>query len=92
MAIGYDDKVGKFTVKEIQMKKNDIIYLFSDGYYDQFGGEKGFRFLKKNFKALLHEIHLLTMSEQKQKLEENYIKWKGKYKQIDDILIVGIRL
>ncbi len=93
MAIGYDgDRTRKFTVEEIQMQKDDMIYLFSDGYYDQFGGNEDTRFLKRNFRALLKKIHLLKMPEQKQKLEENYIKWKGKYKQVDDILIMGIRL
>ena len=93
MSIGYhEDKSRHFMVHEAQMQKGDMIYMFSDGYYDQFGGDEDTRFLKRNFKALLKEIHLLKMPEQKQKLEENYVKWLGKNEQVDDILVMGIRI
>ena len=74
------------------MKKNDIIYLFSDGYPDQFGGKDGMRFLKKNFKLLLTEIHSLPMAKQREKLDSALTLWKGKYKQVDDILVLGVKL
>lgn len=92
MSVGYhEDKDRKFLMQEIEMKKGDIIYLFSDGYSDQFGGEDSMRFLKKNFKILLKNIHKLNIDEQKKNLEFTYLDWKGENQQIDDILIMGVR-
>lgn len=71
--------------------EDDIMYLFTDGYTDQFGGEKGKKFSSKRFKELLFEIHKLPMAEQRQKLETALEKWKGDLEQIDDILVTGIR-
>ncbi len=93
MSVGFhEDKDRKFQMQELQMQKNDMFYLFSDGYSDQFGGKDAMRFLKKNFKNLLTEIHQLSMQEQKEKLESAFLSWKGYNKQIDDILVLGVRI
>jgi serine phosphatase RsbU (regulator of sigma subunit)/ligand-binding sensor domain-containing protein len=81
-----------FTNHDIEIKKGDIIYLFSDGYIDQFGGDYGRKFLSRNFKALLVEIFNLPLQEQTNILADILEGWKGQYDQIDDILIVGLKI
>lgn len=80
-----------FTNHTISINKGDMIYLFSDGYVDQFGGEKGDKFKKKRFKELLLQIVGLPLNEQKRILEEKFDLWKGaNYSQVDDVTIVGV--
>lgn len=81
-----------FTNHNIDIKKGDKIYLFSDGYIDQFGGEFGRKFLSKNFKTLLTEIFQLPMDEQCDILKDIIDSWKTGYEQIDDILVVGLKI
>jgi ligand-binding sensor domain-containing protein/serine phosphatase RsbU (regulator of sigma subunit) len=81
-----------FRNKKIKIKPNDRFYAFSDGYVDQFGGEKGRKFLSKKFKELLLTIHHQNFSEQKNILEETIEKWKGNLDQIDDILVIGFKI
>ena len=80
-----------FTNNQFQIQKDDTIYMFSDGYQDQFGGEKGFKFKTKRFKELLMDIHKKTMLEQKVILEQTLKSWQGKYLQVDDIIVIGLR-
>jgi len=82
----------KFTQHEYSVKKSDIIYLFSDGYSDQFGGPDNTKFMTERFKRLLVDIHSLPMDEQRQKLESIIEEWKGGNRQIDDILMMGVRI
>ena len=81
-----------FTNHELDIKDNDMIYLFSDGYPDQIGGPKGRKFMARKFKNLLFDIHQKPMEEQRQILNEKYEEWKNGYQQLDDILIIGTRL
>jgi len=78
--------------KQIKLDKGDIFYMFSDGYADQFGGDKGRKFLSSNFKKLLSDIAKYPLEEQKTKLHENIIKWRGSINQIDDIMVLGIKI
>jgi serine phosphatase RsbU (regulator of sigma subunit) len=80
-----------FTNHEIQLKKGDVVYIFSDGYADQFGGPNGKKFKYKPMKQLLVEIHELPMKEQRTKLDENIEGWRGDLEQVDDILVIGVR-
>ncbi|MDY0200281.1 MAG: two-component regulator propeller domain-containing protein [Tenuifilaceae bacterium] len=83
----------EFKNNMIDLKADDRFYIFSDGYIDQFGGENGRKFLKKNFKTLLLDIHTHSFSEQKEILDVTLEKWKGqKYHQIDDILVIGFKI
>lgn len=75
----------------IKLKPGDSVYLFSDGYADQFGGPKGKKFLRKRFRALLQEIAQLPMIEQKATLHRTWVQWKGAEEQVDDIQVIGIR-
>ena len=80
-----------FESKEINLSEGDSIYIFSDGYIDQFGGNKGRKFLRSNFQNLLLDINEKPMVEQKSILEQTLDNWKGDGPQIDDILIIGFR-
>jgi serine phosphatase RsbU (regulator of sigma subunit) len=75
-----------------QLKKGDMIYSFSDGYFDQFGGEKGKKFMAKQFKNLLTSISEKEIPVQKDTLDHTIKTWMGKYDQVDDICIVGVRV
>jgi serine phosphatase RsbU (regulator of sigma subunit) len=81
-----------FTNYEIKVQKGDTIYIFSDGFADQFGGPKGSKYMKYNLKRLLSEIYQRPMSEQKGILENEFEKWKGSANQIDDVTILGVRI
>jgi len=78
--------------KRIELDEGDVFYMFSDGYADQFGGKKGRKFLTSNFKKLLANIAHFPLEEQKNKLHENINKWKGNNAQIDDIMVLGIKI
>ena len=82
-----------FTNHKIKLQKNDCLYTFSDGYYDQFGGEKGRKFRLKNFKHLLLKIYNEPMDIQKKILEQTLLNWMGtKHKQLDDIIVFGLKI
>ena len=80
-----------FTHHELSLEKGDTVYIFSDGYHDQFGGKKEKKFMIKNFKKLLLSIQDKSMNEQKAILESTMTEWKGDTEQIDDILVMGIQ-
>ncbi len=82
----------KYTNHTIQLEEGDTIYVFSDGYADQFGGEKGKKFMYKKFRELLKSIKDLPMTEQKTILDNEIEAWKGSYEQIDDILVIGVKI
>jgi serine phosphatase RsbU (regulator of sigma subunit) len=69
-----------------------IIYLITDGYQDQFGGEKGKKFKASNLKELIVSIKSETMENQKNLIDEAFETWRGKLEQIDDVCIIGIRV
>jgi serine phosphatase RsbU (regulator of sigma subunit) len=81
-----------FTNHVLTLQTGDAVYLSSDGFADQFGGESGKKLMTKHFKELLLKISKQGMQEQKQALDEAIEKWKGSREQVDDILVVGIRL
>lgn len=80
-----------FQLKEIELEKGDIIYQFTDGYADQFGGDSNKKFKYTRLKELLVEISGNTLSDQKVLLEDTIKAWKGHYEQTDDICISGIK-
>ncbi len=86
------DNSRSFTMKVINYNKGDILYLFSDGYQDQFGGEFDKKYLAPHFRLTLLEIHRLPMSEQKDILESKLKEWRKEEVQTDDITVIGIRL
>jgi len=68
-----------------------MLYLFTDGYADQFGGEQSKKFTYKRLKELLLSIHRLRTNEQKVKIEDTIKSWQGEHEQIDDMLVIGIK-
>ena len=93
MPIGFivKDASVKFTNHSQKLKKDDVVYLFSDGFPDQIGGPDRKKFFYQPFKDLLLSIHKMPMQEQKQKLERTFVAWKGERQQTDDILVLGIK-
>lgn len=82
----------KFINYEYECSKGDVIYLFSDGYTDQFGGAKGKKMMKVGVKTLLEGIHAKPMDKQGDIVRDNFMDWKGDLDQVDDVLFMGIRL
>lgn len=76
----------------VDISKPTTFYIFSDGYQDQFGGEKGGKLMVGRFREILKEIHTLPMEKQKEVLEKKIIDWMGEQKQVDDILVIGVKI
>jgi len=89
---GYYSNMKPFSQQEIMAKKGDLIYLFTDGYADQFGGLNGKKFMSKQLKAEITSIYHLPLKEQKEHLDQAFINWQGKLEQVDDVTVVGIKL
>lgn len=81
-----------FTNHSIQLKQNDRIYLFSDGYTDQFGGKDGKKLMTSKFKQFILSIQNDTMKNQGDKVEANFIEWKGQNEQVDDVCVFGFEI
>lgn len=89
--IGIYENQSHFTSHNIQINSGDSIYLFSDGYVDQFGGEKGKKLKSNKFKEVLLSIQEKNMKEQKTELDKFFKKWKGDLEQVDDVCVIGVR-
>ena len=74
------------------MQEGDAIYIFSDGYADQFGGEKGKKYKASNFKKLLLSIQHELMEQQKEIINQTFEKWKGGLEQLDDVCVIGVKI
>jgi serine phosphatase RsbU (regulator of sigma subunit) len=93
MAIaGFTPDNFEFNQREIQVKKGDCLYIFSDGYADQFGGPEGKKFMIRNFKLLLESISGEEISLQEKDISKSHQDWKGNYEQVDDILVIGVKI
>jgi len=90
--IGQHENIKPFTSHQLDFNSGDKIYLFSDGYVDQFGGEKGKKFMYKRFRDLLLGISLKEFSQQKNMLEREFIAWRKDLEQVDDICVIGIEV
>jgi serine phosphatase RsbU (regulator of sigma subunit) len=81
-----------FTNNSIQLQNGDHVYIFSDGYADQFGGSKGKKFMAGNFRELLKEMSNLPIENQSINLNQTIEEWRGNLEQVDDILVIGIKV
>ncbi len=81
-----------FTNHTIQLKNQDAIYIFSDGFIDQFGGDKRKKYKSRNFKNLLLSMQKESMEKQKQLIENTFETWRGDSEQIDDVCIIGVKI
>lgn len=89
--IGMNPEGKPYTDKEFDLQEDDVIYMFSDGFVDQFGGEDNKKFMYRRFRYLLLNIHLFPFSDQKAILDENMKNWMGRNVQVDDIMVLGFR-
>lgn len=91
-AVGLTESYGKFTKQEISLRDNDVLYLFSDGYVDQFGGPEGKKYKYRRFRHMLLNIHKLPFEDQKAILHQKMEEWMGEtYEQVDDMLLIGLK-
>ncbi len=86
------DNIQTFTTHHLKLNTGDSIYVFTDGFADQFGGPKGKKLMYKPFKELLLSIQDKPMEEQKTILEKHFENWKGEHEQVDDVCIIGVRI
>lgn len=92
MPVGLGLKNEPFKSNEIDLIDGDIVYMFTDGFPDQFGGEKNKKFNYKRFEELLLSICDRTMEEQKNAISATFDYWKGHYEQTDDVLVIGVKI
>jgi serine phosphatase RsbU (regulator of sigma subunit)/Tfp pilus assembly protein PilF len=89
--IGKFDNPEPYTTRLLELEKGDSIYIFSDGYVDQFGGEKGKKFKSNAFRELLLSVQDESMEEQKSILDVTFENWRGDLEQIDDVCVIGVK-
>ncbi|MCC7303230.1 MAG: tetratricopeptide repeat protein [Bacteroidia bacterium] len=82
----------QFSIQQFTLEKGDRIYVFSDGYADQFGGPKGKKFKYAPFQNILSKLGSFSMEEQMQEILRKHEEWKGDLEQVDDILVIGVRV
>jgi serine phosphatase RsbU (regulator of sigma subunit)/tetratricopeptide (TPR) repeat protein len=90
--IGKYENHTPFPQESVELKKDDCIFVFSDGYADQFGGLKGKKMKIKPFKQLLVDMSNLSMDDRKTKLMAAFNNWKGDFEQVDDVTVIGVRI
>lgn len=90
--IGKYAEQNTFTTHTFELQPNDSVYIFTDGFHDQFGGEKGKKFKASKMKELILSIQEKNMDEQKNIINSSFEKWKGNLDQVDDVCIIGIRI
>jgi serine phosphatase RsbU (regulator of sigma subunit) len=88
----YHDEQQPFSLKEVQLAKDDCVYLFSDGYPDQFGGEKWKKFKYKPLKRLFLSINEKPMSGQLEVIQKTFDDWRGDNEQVDDVCVLGVKV
>lgn len=87
-----EDKIQKFTMQRFTVEKGDSIFLFSDGFADQFGGPKGKKYKYLPFQQKLTSIIDVSISQQSQIMRKEFMDWKGNHEQVDDVLLIGIKI
>ena len=90
--IGVHWEEKEFTNHLIKIQENDSLYIFTDGFVDQYGGEKRKKFKTSNFKKLLLSVQAEPMGNQRKLIEDAFDNWRGTHEQIDDVCVVGVRL
>jgi len=93
MPVGKHDKQNvSFTQQEVDLQTGDVVYTLTDGFPDQFGGEKGKKFMIKNLRELVTANSHLPMQKQKELLEQAFTTWVGNLEQVDDVTLIGVRV
>lgn len=89
---GSTDSDQEFQSVEIALNAGDSFYLFSDGYQDQFGGKEGKKLMKKHLREVIEKNQGLSMNQQKEKLDDFFQDWKGNHEQVDDVMMIGLKV
>jgi serine phosphatase RsbU (regulator of sigma subunit) len=92
MPVGYNIHSDSFALHSFEFNKGDMLYLFTDGYADQFGGEKGKKFKHRKLLELFRNVSNQPLKKQHEAIETRFNSWKGDLEQLDDVCVVGIRL
>lgn len=92
IGIYYGESEKKFTNNDIQLQKGDVVYIFSDGFADQFGGKHNRKYLSKRFKETLLGISELPIKSQEEELTKEFYSWKRDWEQVDDVLVIGFKI
>jgi serine phosphatase RsbU (regulator of sigma subunit)/Tfp pilus assembly protein PilF len=92
MPVGKGEKTDSFTTNTISLQKGDTLYLYTDGYADQFGGPKGKKFKYKQLEEILVSVNHLSLKEQSEILNQKFEEWRGDLEQVDDVCIIGIKI
>lgn len=92
IGVSFGEEIRTFEDNEIQIEHDDLLYIFSDGYIDQFGGPKRKKFLSSRLREILLQINMLPMHQQKEILINRFAEWKGDNEQVDDVLVLGIKI
>ena len=92
IGLAQDDDLRLFTNHTFELQEGDMIYIFSDGYPDQFGGPQGKKFKYDNFRSLLYKIHQLSPRKQLKMIQNGFEDWRGELPQLDDVLLIGMRV
>ncbi len=87
-----EDDAREFTLQSTQLQKGDLVYTFTDGFADQFGGPKGKKFMYRQLKQLLLDNHHLPLEQQREVIANTINAWKGANEQVDDMLLIGVRV
>jgi serine phosphatase RsbU (regulator of sigma subunit) len=86
------DESRRYTFNEFLLEKGDLIYTFTDGYGDQFGGPEGKKFKHKQLREIFVEVSELPVHSQKEVISSRFEEWKGDLEQVDDVLVIGVRV
>lgn len=86
------DDSALFTFNEISLEKGDMIFTFTDGYGDQFGGPEGKKFMHKQLRQIFVEVSEMPIQRQKEIISQRFEEWKGDLEQVDDVLVIGVRV
>lgn len=92
MPVGHGERKENFIQHNVEANKGDMLYLYTDGYADQFGGPKGKKFKYKQLDELLLEISSKELNLQSEILNQKFAEWKGDLEQVDDVCVVGIKI
>jgi serine phosphatase RsbU (regulator of sigma subunit) len=92
MPVAIHEVMEPFTLHELDLHRGDTFYTFSDGYADQFGGTKQKKFMIKNLRNLLLEVQELPMIEQGKKLDETFESYRSELDQVDDVVVIGVKV
>ncbi|MDF2438803.1 MAG: protein serine/threonine phosphatase [Bacteroidota bacterium] len=92
MPVGAGEKKDPFRLFQLDLQKNDLVYMYTDGYYDQFGGSASKKFMSKNLNRLLLDIHSMPLHRQETILFDRFAEWKGELEQVDDICLAGLKI